>query len=107
MELQLVQKLEFSMSLSKIPTDQNGMPLRYTGEENFAEFRANFQRYCEDHDLADLFDETLLKSSPKYPEDLINKLDSDQDLTESEGLFGEIVKQSKISWQAELFICLN
>jgi len=71
-------------SKMSVPTDQNNIPLRYTGEENFAEFRANFQRYCKDHDLADLFDETLLKASPKYPEDLLIKLNSNQDLTESE-----------------------
>ena len=42
--------------------------------------------------ISDMFNETLLRKSPKFPEDLIRKLDSTQDLTNLKSDSGEIVQ---------------
>jgi hypothetical protein len=68
----------------KIPTDHNGKPLHFTGEENFSEFRTNFFRYCVDNDLSDVGDTLFTETAPQKPLNVIAKLSSGEELTEAE-----------------------
>ena len=68
----------------KIPTDKSGKDLKFTGEENFSEFKIDFFRYCADNDLSDITDPEYLISAPSKPIQIINKMASGEDLSEAE-----------------------
>jgi len=58
--------------------------LRFTGVENFSEFRTNFYRYCSDNELSAIGDASYTETAPTKPLAVIEKQAAGEELTEAD-----------------------